>query len=122
MSLLTVEIQEAVVDGDEVALIQAFRRAMEYAFVTLLEKGALKRIRLVDTWPPEAFAEYERIRRYFVSTTATAPAAPAPSALVAPVVTETPIETCSREFRELPSRVWKRKWLDDQCNRPVAGT
>lgn len=114
---LTAEINEAVQDGDELALIEAFRHAMEYSFVHLLEKGALKRLQLVEKWPAEAFAEYERIRRSVVSTTAAPVATPVP---VAPIVRETPVETCAREFRELSSRVWKRKWLDDQRNRPVA--
>src|ERR1700751_4997988 len=51
---MTAEIAEAISDGDEVALVQAFRRAMEFAFVTLLEKNALRRIQLVESWPPEA--------------------------------------------------------------------
>ena len=115
---LTDEITEAVNNGDEVSLIQAFQRAMELALVTLIEKGALKRLLLVDQWPAEAIAEYERTRRSVI-TTKVAPASPAPvSAPVAPV--ETPIETCVREFRELPSSAWKAKWLNDQRNRPVA--
>jgi hypothetical protein len=119
---MTTEINTAVQDGDEVGLAQAFQRAMEFAFVTLLEKGALTRLQLVEKWPAEAIAEYERIRRSVVSVAA---AAPAPAASVAaaapvvPVVRETPIETCAREFKELPSRAWKTKWLDDQRNRPT---
>jgi len=115
---MTAEIAEAVADGDEVALTQAFQRAMEYAFVTLLEKGALTRLKLVETWPPEAIAEYERMRRSVVKAAHTTPAsAPEP---VAPLVPETPVETCTREFRELPSSAWQKKWLNDTRNRPVA--
>jgi hypothetical protein len=40
--------------------------------------------------------------------------------VAAPVVTETPIETCVREFREMPSQAWKTKWLNNRNNRPVA--
>jgi len=117
---MTAEISEAVRDGDEVALAQAFRRAMEFAFVSLLEKGALKRIQLVESWPTEAVAEYGRIRRS-VAAIKVATAAPvvAPPPVVS-VVLETPVEVCSREFRELPSSSWKAKWLNDQRNRPVA--
>jgi hypothetical protein len=117
---MTAEITEAVVDGDEVALIHAFRRAMESAFVTLVEKGALKRIQLVENWPTEAVAEYERIRRSVAAIKVATAAPVAASAPVAPVVRETPVETCAREFRELPSTTWKNKWLNDQRNRPVA--
>jgi hypothetical protein len=118
---MTTEISEAVSDGDEVALIRAFRRAMEYSFVTLLEKNALRRIQLVESWPPEAAAEYLRMRKSVITTITDelgpAPVAPAP---VEPVVREAPVETRAREFRELPSSVWKAKWLADQRNRPVA--
>lgn len=119
---MTAEINEAVVDGDEVALIQAFKRAMEFAFVTLVERNALKRLQLVETWPPEAVAEYARIRRSVAtakaaSEPAVAPVAPEPAE---PVIQETPVETCAREFRELPSSTWKARWLNDQRNRPVA--
>jgi hypothetical protein len=117
---MTAEIAEAISDGDEVALIRAFRRAMGLAFVTLLEKGALKRLQLVDQWPPEAVAEYERIRRSVITTksaNADPVATPTP---VAPVMQETPIETCIREFRELPSAAWKVKWLTNRNNRSIA--
>jgi len=117
---MTAEINEAVVDGDEVALIEAFQRVLELAFITLVEKGALRRPQLVDQYPPEAVAEYARMRRSIKTAEAT-PAVPvAVPVPVAPVVHETPVETCVREFRELPSAAWKTKWLNNQNNRPVA--
>jgi hypothetical protein len=117
---MTAEINEAVVDGDEVALIEAFQRVLEFAFITLVEKGALRRLQLIDQYPPEAVAEYARMRRSIKTAEAT-PAAPvAAPAPVAPVVRETPVETCVREFRELPSAAWKTKWLNNQTNRPIA--
>jgi hypothetical protein len=117
---MTAEIAEAVADGDEIALVDAFRRAMENAFTNLVQKGALKRLQLVENWPAEADAEYERMRRSASATLATNAVPVAAKAPVAPVVRETPVETCAREFRELPSNAWKSKWLNDQRNRPIA--
>lgn len=117
---MTAEINEAVVDGDEVALIQAFRRAMELSFVTLVEKNALKRIQLVESWPPEATAEYARMRRSVVAPKVADAPPVAATVPVEPVVRETPIETCCREFRELSSSAWKTKWLKNRNNRSIA--
>jgi len=116
---MSAEIAEAVVEGDEIALIEAFRRAMSFAFVTLVEKHALQRISLVEKWPPEAIVEYERMRRSVVASKVAEAAPVAAPSPVAPVVRETPVETCAREFRELPSSAWKAKWLNNQKNRPV---
>jgi hypothetical protein len=122
---MTAEVTEAMSDGDEIALTQAFMRALEQSFVDLLEKGALKRIQLTENWTPEATVEYASLLRSVAATkaanatqaAATVPAtAPAPGV---PVVRETPVETCAREFREMPSSKWKAKWLHDQRNRPV---
>lgn len=116
---LTAEINEAVEGGDEVELLQVLIRMMEFAFVSLAEKGALKRLQLVDPWPPEATTEFARMRQSVVATTRVNEAPTAASARVAPVARETPVETCAREFRDLPSSTWKAKWLNDQRNRPV---
>jgi hypothetical protein len=117
---LPAEINEAVVDGDEVALVQAFKRAMELSFVTLLEKGALKRLQLVESWPPDAISEYARMRKSVIASAAPSVVPVAAPAPVEPVVRETPIETCVREFRDLPSVAWKTKWLNNRNNRPIA--
>lgn len=98
---------------------------MEFAFVTLLEKGALKRLQLVDQWPPEALAEYARLRTHVKPEDVPKPQPqPQPQARLVgsePVVpVETSVETCAREFRELPSATWQAKWLRDQRNRPIA--
>jgi len=57
----------------------------------------------------------------FASAPDTTPvAAPEPPAPVVPVVVETPIEMCVREFRELPMAAWKTKWLLNRKNRGIA--
>jgi hypothetical protein len=117
---MTAEISEAVQDGDEIALAQAFRRAMELAFVTLMERNALKRLQLLDRWDSEAISEYARMRKSVGTSTVASTAPVAVATPITPVVRETPVETCAREFRELPSTTWKNKWLSDQRNRPVA--
>jgi hypothetical protein len=116
---LTDEISEAVQDGDEVALTKVFMHAMEYAFITLYEKNALARLQLVENLPAEAMAEYVRMKRS-VGTPAPNAAPAAAQAPAAPVVTETPIEACVREFKEMPSQAWKAKWLNHRSNRVIA--
>ena len=118
---LSAEISEAVQDGDEVALLQVLIKAMELAFATLYEKGALARLQIVEALPPEAMGEWLAMSRRAGSTSpAAAPASQAEETPVVPVVSETPVETCAREFREMPSREWKRKWLDNRNNRYAA--
>lgn len=39
---LNEEISEAVTDGDEIGLLQAFQHALAFSFVTLVEQGALQ--------------------------------------------------------------------------------
>src|SRR5260221_1848221 len=118
---LSAEISEAVQDGDEVALLQVLIKAMEVAFVMLYEKGALARLQIVEALPPEAMGEWLAMsRRVGSNSPAAAPASQVEETPVVPVVTETPVETCAREFRESPSREWKRKWLDNRKNRSAA--
>jgi hypothetical protein len=116
---LTDEISEVVSDGDEIALTETFVRAMEYSFITLFEKNALARLQLVENLPAEAAVEYACMRQSVA--TAIHPTAPTAAKVPAvPVVTESPIEACVREFREMPSQAWKSKWLNNQKNRPIA--
>jgi hypothetical protein len=93
---------------------------MEYAFITLYEKNALTRLQLVEDLPAEAMAEYLRIKRSIGTATAhgTAPAAAqAAQAPLAPVVTETPVERAARDWTELDSSAFAKKYLNHQGNR-----
>jgi hypothetical protein len=117
------QIEDAVKQCDEEYLIESIQRSLAYAFVVLFEKNALTRLQQVKDLPQEAFQEYIRFRELAgtvdqpVVASASAEAAQAP---VAPVVIETPIEACVREFKEMPSQAWKAKWLNNRNNRPIA--
>lgn len=113
-------VSEAVEDGDEAAFTKAMFRNQCAAFADLYEKrNALSRIQLVQDLPAAAAIEYARLRQY-AGTVSAVSAVPAAVRSAAPVVTESPIETCVREFREMPSQAWKNKWLNNQKNRPIA--
>ena len=73
---------------------------------------------LVETLSLENLKEYARMRQDAGITDQAAPVAQ--EVLAEPVATETPIETCAREFHELPSSAWKKKWLNNQTSRPIA--
>jgi hypothetical protein len=117
------DVLDAVNDGDEAGYRRAILRSQEQAFVDLYEnRNALARLQLIEHLPAEAMAEYSRMRNA-IDSASSANVVPSPQvekAPAVPVVTETPVETCAREFRELPSQAWKRKWLDNRKNRPAA--
>jgi hypothetical protein len=113
---LTNEINDAVQDGDEIALTETFVRAMQFSFVTLYEKNALSRLQLVENLPAEAAVEFARMRQSVAS--AIHPTAPAAAkAPVVPVVTETPVEVAAREWKELSGDQFRVKYLNHQGNR-----
>lgn len=107
-------VTKAIQDGQEGALLQAFKRSMQTAFTTLYNKGALRRLQLVDELPPEA------LRDLRVLLTTVAPPRPAPAPVVPAAPVETLEDTCVREFKELSSAAWKMKWLSNQHNRVIA--
>ena len=114
-------VTDAAVAGDEFAFCTAMYRAQCAAFLDLFEtRNALARIQLADPLPAEALADFLRMQQTAVAATAKQPTPIAKEVPVAPVVVETPVEVCAREFRELSSDRWKKKWLLDQRNRPVA--
>jgi hypothetical protein len=119
-SVLNEEINSVVQGGDEIDLLETLIKTLEFAFVSLSRKGALDRLRPTgDAWPAEAVAEYLRLEKSVDGLSpSTAPAAA--QAPASPVVVETQVEICAREFKEMPSNQWKKKWLLDQRNRPVA--
>jgi hypothetical protein len=115
---LTSEINEAVQGGDEITLTETFVRAMQFSFVTLYEKNALARLQLVENLPAEAMFEFIHMKKSIGNSISSV--ASSVRTVAAPVVTESPIEVCVREFREMPSQSWKTKWLNNQKNRPIA--
>jgi hypothetical protein len=117
---LSEAVSEAIEDGDENGFVKAMFWTQCAAFADLYEKrNALLRIQLVEDLPAAAAIEYARLRQHAgTATTMTAPAVV--RTVAAPIVTESPIETCVREFKEMPSQAWKTKWLNNRNNRPVA--
>ena len=110
-------IEAAIEAGDEQALFAAFLFALRSAFVILYQRNALKRLQLIDKWPEEAQREYTWIHDVIV---AAAPVASTPVVSVAPAVpVETPVETCAREFKEMPSDKFRAKWINHQGNRAI---
>jgi hypothetical protein len=114
------EVLEAVEDGDRTAYVRGLVRSQEKAFAELYSKGAIHRLLLVDALPREAMNEWLRMEQSVRALEPQSVAPVAAKAPVAPVVVETPIEACVREFREMPSQAWKTKWLTNMKNRPTA--
>lgn len=122
------EINEAVQDGDEIALLQVLIQALEVAFVELYNKGALHRLQLtVESLPAEAMGEWLRLsqRADSASSADAAPSLLEPPA-PAPVVL-TPLEQVVLDFRgdkengvpPMSSDVFRRTWINDRRRRPT---
>jgi hypothetical protein len=124
---LTDEINEAVQDGDEVALTRTFMRAMEYAFITLYEKNALTRLQLVEDLPAEAMAEYLRIKKSIGIAVAPNAASEAEAQAPAAPPLVDPIDQCVLDYSgnkakgvpPMQSNAFKMKWVNNQSRRPV---
>jgi hypothetical protein len=115
---LPAAVIEAIQDGDERAFIEALFAAQSAAFIDLcIHRNALGRLQLVEELPGPAAAE---LTSMYQSVSAAPGAAPVSQEPVAAVVAETPVEICAREFKEMSSDRWKKKWLLDQRNRPIA--
>lgn len=112
------EVAAAFIAGDRQGFISAILKTQEIAFVQLFEKGAFDRLQLVETLSLENLKEYARMRQDAGITDQAAPVAQ--EVVAGPVATETPIEKCAREFHELPSSAWKKKWFNNQTNRSIA--
>ncbi len=110
----------AVAAGDEHGFCRAMFHAQNAVFVDLYERrNALSRIQLADPLPPEALADFLRMRQSVVAATP-ARSAPLPQAApVAPVVVETPTELCAREWKELSGDKFKAKYMNNRNNRPI---
>jgi hypothetical protein len=115
------EIEDAVRQGDEEYLIESIQKSLAYAFVILFEKNALARLQQVKDLPSEAFQEYVRFRQLAgivdqpVVASASAEAAQAP---VAPPAPADPVEVCARDWKELGSTAFKKKYMNDTRMRP----
>jgi hypothetical protein len=92
-------------------MIEAVEMSYNRAFITLWDRGALNRL-LLDEIPEHAQRGLDRI------AAAVEAAKPAPlREVVVPAVPVDPIELCVREFHEMGSNAFKRKYLDNRNNR-----
>ncbi len=115
-NLLTAAM-EAVKRGDPSAYAWELQQALKRAFVELMKRGALDRIKIVDEYPAEAEADMVAIQRSLQPE-------PAPeveqesAAAVAPVVVN-PIDQCVADWKALGSSAFKSKWMTNTKNRPT---
>ena len=73
---LDAELQAAAAKGDLQAIKSLYFRAFCIAFITLLEKGALKRLMLVNKFEPEVWSEIAAMRSIAYPTESEAEPAP----------------------------------------------
>jgi hypothetical protein len=93
-------------------MIEAVEMSYNCAFITLFDRGALGRLLLEDEIPEQAQRDMNRIQD------AVEAAKPAPlREVVVPVAPADPIEVCVREFHEMGSDAFKKKYLDNRNNR-----
>jgi hypothetical protein len=92
-------------------MIEAVETSYNRAFITLWDRGALNRL-LLDEIPEHAQRGLDRI------AAAVEAAKPVPlREVVVPVAPADPIDVCVREFHEMGSDAFKRKYLDNRNHR-----
>jgi hypothetical protein len=93
-------------------MIDAVVMSYNRAFITLLDRGALDRLLLEGEIPEHAQKGLDRIRA------AVEAAEPAPvQEVVIPAAPVDPVEVCVREWHEMGSDAFKKKYLDNRTNR-----
>ncbi len=113
-NLLTAAM-EAVKRGDPSAYAWELQQALKRAFVELMKRGALDRIKIVDEFPEEAESDMVAIQR---SLQVAEVAPEKPVAAVVPVVVD-PIEECVSDFHKLGSSQFRTKWMASTKNRSI---
>jgi hypothetical protein len=123
-----VELESADEDGElaaaaqdennpDAAVMAAFERLYSRIFVTLLDRGVLAHLIVVDEIPEGAKRQLDAMVAEVESHRSTKTAVQ--QRLVTPTVVEDPIAVCVREFHELGSNAFKIKWVTNMKNRPV---
>jgi hypothetical protein len=93
-------------------MMEAVEMSYNRAFITLFDRGALNRLLLEEDIPANAQRDMDRIQ------SAVEAAKPAPlQEVVVPAAPVDPVEVCVREFHEMGSDAFKRKYLDNRNNR-----
>jgi hypothetical protein len=93
-------------------MIEAVEMSYNRAFITLWDRGALNRLLIGDEIPEHAQRDMDRIQA------AVEAAEPAPvQEVVVPAAPLDPVDVCVREFHEMGSDAFKKKYLDNRNNR-----
>jgi hypothetical protein len=93
-------------------MIEAVEMSYNRVFITLWDRGALNRLLIEDEIPEHAQRDMDRIQA------AVEAAKPAPlREVVVPAAPVDPIELCVREFHEMGSDAFKKKYLDNRNHR-----
>jgi hypothetical protein len=100
-------------DADAVAA--GWFKVYNESFIVLYERGVLDHLKVVDELPEAAKTQLGAMADDVVAYY------PEPEAEVAAPVTVQidPVSLCAKEFHELGSSAFKKKYLDDRRNRPI---
>jgi hypothetical protein len=111
-SVLRSVISEELIPDQEGKLEAAIGLALDRAFLTLCDRGALKNLSIVDEIPARAQADMDLI------SANVAAAAPKKVVQVAPPVPPVdPVQLCVQDFHELGSKAFQAKYLSNTNNR-----
>lgn len=99
-------------DNPDWTMMTAVEMSYNRAFITLFDRGALNRLLIEDEIPEHAQRDMDRIQA------AVEAAKPAPfREVVVPAAPVDPVDVCVREFHEMGSDAFKKKYLDNRNNR-----
>jgi hypothetical protein len=109
------EIEHAMKDqvNPDRAILEAYDLALSRAFLTLYDRGALNRLLVVEEVPDSVQKQLDRMVKEVESAESVSVVQPA-----TPVVTEDPVEVCVRDWHEMGSDAFKKKYISDTRNRP----
>ena len=101
--------------NQEILLENAIELALDRAFLTLFDRGALKKLFIVDeeNLPVRAQCDMDRIAARVEAAAPKAPAAP----VAPPPPPADPVDVCVKDFHELGSAAFSKKYLSNQNNR-----
>jgi hypothetical protein len=108
-SILRAAIDEEQGPDQEEKLEAAISLALDRAFLMLIDRGALKKLYIVDEIPARAQADMDRIAR---NVEAAAPRKVAQAVPQAPPAD--PVQLCVQDFYQLGSTAFQRKYMQNQ--------
>jgi hypothetical protein len=113
-AIMSAVISESGPD-QELLLENAIELALDRAFLTLFDRGALKKLLVVDeeNLPARAQRDMDRVVANVEAAAPKAPVAP----VAPPPPPADPVDVCVREFHELGSSAFAKKYLANTDNR-----